>query len=294
MTRSATHPARSSPKRKSHDSSHSGYAALQQLLREFASALLPRGMTPKFFGELARSAFVQAAAEKSLLQNGRVNQSRVAAQTGLSRADVKRLLRLSAPNQDLDQAPVQRVLNGWCRDRLFTDHRGQAKRLTISGRRPAFRRLAQKYAGDIPYRAVLNELDDMGAVEVTSRHVWLRKPAHLRGRNDFSFLSPLTAPFKDGLSIVSAPPKSRAPPLIQRLHLPVNTEVDLAIVRNRCIERATSMLDGLAQSISDRVTLPTKRTNAGYSFTVTILLAEDRTKKPPRERRGRRERSSHG
>src|SRR5205085_3830883 len=60
-----------------------GASVLQELLTELAFVLLPRGMTPKRFGELARSAFVQAAADMSKLRNGKVNHSRVAAQTGL-------------------------------------------------------------------------------------------------------------------------------------------------------------------------------------------------------------------
>jgi hypothetical protein len=295
MSRGHSQRIRPNPKRTPSKSSHQGFVALQELLREFASALLPRGMTPKLFGELARSAFVDAAAEKSRLQNGRVNHSRVAAQTGLSRADVKRLLHLPAPERISDQSPVQRVLNGWRRDGLFTDRNGHAKRLTISGHRPTFKRLAEKYAGDVPYRAVLDELHDMGAVALTSRYVALRGSQVLRRRNDFSFLSPLAAPLKDGLGIVSATTKAGAFPLIQRLNLPAATDVDLSIVKARCIERVTSMLEGLGHSISDTVTLPTKRTNAAaYSFTVTVLLAENRAKKPshPRNRRG--ERVSHG
>ena len=67
-------------------------SVLQELMRELAFILLARGMTPRDFSELSRLAFVQAAAARSKLRNGRVNHSRVAAQTGLTRADVKRLL----------------------------------------------------------------------------------------------------------------------------------------------------------------------------------------------------------
>ena len=160
------------------------------MLREFASVLLPRGMTPKQFGELARSAFAHAAADKSRLRNGRVNQSRVAAQTGLSRADVKRLLCSPIPGRTFDLSPIQKVLNGWIGDRQFTDREGHARKLPISGHQYAFNQLVEKYAGDIPYRAVLNELDTMGVVAVTSKHVEMRRSENLQGRNDFSFLTP--------------------------------------------------------------------------------------------------------
>jgi hypothetical protein len=294
MSRSASKNKKSRSSIWSGTSGQPGYAALQHLLQEFASALLPRGMTPKFFGELARSAFVQAAAEKSRLQNGRINQSRVAAQTGLSRADVKRLLHLTITTQSPDQSPVQRVLSGWRRDSLFTDRKGHAKRLTIAGRRPAFKHLAEKYAGDIPYRAVLDELNTMRAIVLTSRHVELRRMEQSKRPNDYSFLTPLAGPFKDGLRIVSTAPKLRAASLIQRLHLPVNTEIDLEIVKARCIDRATSMLEGLSHSINQRVTVPPKRSNAAYSFTVTVLLAENRKTRSSRQQNGGSGRSTHG
>src|SRR5215469_16828936 len=89
-----------------------GAAALQELITQLAFVLLPRGMTPKRFGELARSAFVHAAADMSRLRNGRVNYSRVAAQTGLSRADVGRLLKRNAIDFSLrGQSAVERVIN---------------------------------------------------------------------------------------------------------------------------------------------------------------------------------------
>src|SRR5438046_10519716 len=93
-----------------------GASVLQELLTELAFVLLPRGMTPKRFSELARSAFVQAAADMSKLRNGTVNHSRVAAQTGLSRADVTRLLtRNIFDSVRPDQTPGRRGISGWPR-----------------------------------------------------------------------------------------------------------------------------------------------------------------------------------
>src|SRR5215472_13105960 len=95
-----------------------GATVLQHLLTEFALVLLPRGMTPKRFAALARSAFVQAASDMSKLQNGRVNHSRVAAQTGLTRADVKRLLKSNAYGpSNRGQTAVERVIDRWRADR---------------------------------------------------------------------------------------------------------------------------------------------------------------------------------
>src|SRR5215471_1161646 len=116
-----------------------GAAALKDLITELAFVLLPRGMTPKQFAELARSAFVHAAADISRLRNGRVNHSRVAAQTGLSRADVKRLLRQNAfQSRKRGQTAVERVMDGWLADPEFALRTGQAKQLKIAGHKGSF------------------------------------------------------------------------------------------------------------------------------------------------------------
>src|SRR2546429_3570358 len=152
-----------------------GVSGLQELLTELAVVLLPRGMTPKRFGELARSAFVQAAADMSKLRNGKVNYSRVAAQTGLSRADVKRLLTSNMfDSVRADETPLSRVVSGWRTDCKITDKDGSPKRLRISGTRASFTGLVKKYGGDVPYRAVLDELRRIGAVSADEGKVSLQ------------------------------------------------------------------------------------------------------------------------
>ena len=134
-------------------------SVLQELMRELAFILLARGMTPRDFSELSRLAFVQAAAARSKLRNGRVNHSRVAAQTGLTRADVKRLLDRSRHNRPIANhfTPVERVIDGWRHDRRYLTRGGNPKSIRISGPKDSFTVLAKKYAGDVPYRAVLNK-----------------------------------------------------------------------------------------------------------------------------------------
>ena len=253
--------------------------ALQELLTELAFVLLPRGMTPRRFSELIRFAFVQAATEMSRLRNGRVNYSRVAAQTGLSRADVKRLLKSDVFEfRRLARAPMERVVNGWRTDRLFTYGAGRPRKLRIAGSRASFANLVRKYGGDVPHKAVLDELRRIDAVTDDGTRVWLKTPI-LHKRHNFAFLSPVLPVLVDGIRIASKRGDSRASSSIQRLTLPVESEVDLAIVRERCVSSAKSMLDGLGESLGTSVTLPRTRRNSEYSFTVTILLVENRASK---------------
>ena len=263
---------------KTEPTSLRGTVVLQELLVELAFALLPRGMTPRRFGQLARFAFVRAAREMSRLRNGRVNYSRVAAQTGLSRADVKRLLESDVFDfHRVAHAPVERVLDGWRTDRLFTHGAGRPKRLRIVGPGASFASLVRKYGGDVPHRAVLDELKRIEAVTDNGHIVRLKASTVFRNRHNFGFLSPVLPVFVDGIRIASR--RSSPSSSIQRLTLPVEAEVDLAIVRERCRSSTKSMLDGLSESLGTSVTVPRRRRKSEYSFTITVLLAENRATK---------------
>ncbi len=265
-------------RRRSETTSLRGTAVLQELLVELAFVLLPRGMTPRRFAELARFAFVRAATEMSRLHNGRVNYSRVAAQTGLSRADVKRLLKSDVLDfHRVAHAPMERVVNGWRTDRLFTYRSARPKGLPIAGTGASFASLVRKYGGDVPHRAVLDELRRIDAVTDDGKRVWLKTSPILRKRHNFAFLSPVLPVLVDGIRIASR--RLRPSTSIQRLTLPVESEVDLAIVRERCRSTTKSMLDGLGESLGTSVTVPRRRRNPDYSFTISVLLVERRATK---------------
>jgi hypothetical protein len=138
--------------------------SLREFLTALASLLVQHGVTTKQFGELSRWAFAKAAANTSRLKNGKINRSRIAAKTGLSRADVGRLLRGSQTFLRAPCTPLAQVLDGWREDSRFTDRSGRPRSLPITGRGASFATLAANYAKDIPHRAVLEELLGMGAV----------------------------------------------------------------------------------------------------------------------------------
>jgi hypothetical protein len=272
-------------------SSFRSTSLLDELMRELAFVLLTQGITPKSFAELSRIAFVEAAATHSRLLNGRVNQSRVAAQTGLSRADVKRLLvRKRADTQmPLRHTPVERVIGGWRTDRRFVNAKGAPKPLPISGRKPSFILLTKKYAGDVPYRAVLGELERIRAVRVSGDQVHLTKLAELRRREEFTALATVVPALIDGLRIASArgddPGKS-----VYRLQIPARSEFDLAFIKDRCSSSAKSMLDGLGHSLGVSTESSRSRRNAGPLLSISILLTKSRVRTPEIEGSGSRRR----
>lgn len=234
-------------------------------------------MTPRRFGELARSAFVHVAADVSKRRNGRVNYSRVAAQTGLSRSDVKRLLGGNVVGLvHTDQTPVTRVIAGWRTDRKFAHKDGRPKPLRISGSSTSFTSLVKKYGGDVPHRAVLDEMLRIGAVVEGEETVQLQASPRFDHRHDFGFLEPILPALIDGIRIASRRTNIGVSSSICRLSFPVESEVDLAIVRERCTASVRAMLDGLGQSLGTQVTVPKRKLRSAYSFSITVLLAENR------------------
>jgi Family of unknown function (DUF6502) len=258
-------------------------------MRELAFVLLLQGITPKSFGDLSRVAFVEAAATHSRLLNGRVNQSRVAAQTGLSRADVKRLLaqKGSDAQMSLRLTPVESVIEGWRTDHRFVNAKGTPRTLLISGDEPSFILLTKKYAGDVPYRAVLGELERINAVRVKGDRVQLTKTTKLRKREDFTALAAVLPALIDGLRIAAA--KGEDPSRsVYRLQIPAQSEFDLAFLKDRCSSSAKSMLDGLGHSLGVSTEKSRSKSKAGALFSVSILLTENRFRTRDSQRLGSR------
>jgi Family of unknown function (DUF6502) len=253
---------------------------LQDLLAELASALIPLGMTPKGIGKLVRCAFVRAAGENSRLGNGKINHSRVAAQTGLSRGDVTRLLKGNILDAACaDRAPLHRVIQGWHADGRFQNRNGHPRRLEISKPGSSFRALVRKYAGDIPHRAVLHELQRVGAVVIHDGSVKLRiSKKNLDQRYNFWPLAEALPVLVDAIRIASSGPRHRAG-TIQRLTFQKRLDVGFAAAKDRCRMAARSLQEELGLALSNEK--GPKIRNSTDSVTVTVMLVNNK-----RRRRG--------
>jgi Family of unknown function (DUF6502) len=146
-----------------------------ELLTQIADLLLSCGITPAQLDALMQPAFAQAAARNARLKNGRVSYSRVAAKTGLRRASVRHLLRPGATTL-LTPTPVDRLILGWRADSDFLDRSGKPKLLRIYGNKDAFACLAERYARDIPKRALIQELIDAGLASSRGNKLRLHPP----------------------------------------------------------------------------------------------------------------------
>jgi Family of unknown function (DUF6502) len=143
-------------------------AALVRIFRALACIALRHGMSFAAFAELAKRAFVDAARHEFALPGRKASTSRVALLTGLTRKDVQRLSEETPSETDDSGAQYNRaakVIAGWVRDSAFQTGTGTPADLPFDGGNKSFSELVRLYSGDVPPRAVLDELLRVGAVE---------------------------------------------------------------------------------------------------------------------------------
>lgn len=140
-------------------------AIVLQILRPLARLLVRRGMAFGEFSQLARQAYVDAAAETLQNQGEKATHSRIAIATGLTRKEVSQLRQ----SDDSAIKPLQqrynrgvRVISGWLNDPEFCT--ASPPELSLA----QFEQLVARYSGDMPYRAMLKELIHSGVVAMTT------------------------------------------------------------------------------------------------------------------------------
>lgn len=142
-----------------------------KILRPLVKILLRHGLSSQEFTEISRWVYVDVAMQEAEFRLGdrKQSKSRVAVLTGLSRKEVLRLTEGPPPEENSALQSFNRaarVLSGWLENPMFHDDNGTPKVLSIKNARPSFADLVRLHSGDMPYRAVLDELVRVGSVEI--------------------------------------------------------------------------------------------------------------------------------
>jgi Family of unknown function (DUF6502) len=147
-------------------------AAYRHLLTPLVRILLRNGTSYLEFAEVARQVFVDVAGRDFTLPKRKISLSRIAIMTGLSRKEVARLVREGQAKRVAQETTelnrVGRVLQGWYTDSEFTGPYGVPLDLKFDDgpRRATFSELVRRYSGDMPARAMLDELLRVGAARI--------------------------------------------------------------------------------------------------------------------------------
>ena len=142
--------------------------AIGVLLRPLFRVLLRHSISFRAFEDIAKRAYVEVALQDFSIAGKKPTISRVAVLSGLTRKEVQSLL--AEPDNTAGQAEVSdrynraaKVLTGWLRDEDFRGPDGHPRSLELDGEQ-GFGALVRRYSGDMPTRAVLDELVRVGAV----------------------------------------------------------------------------------------------------------------------------------
>jgi anti-anti-sigma regulatory factor len=120
------------------------------------------------FSDLAKRAYVESAREDFAIPGRKPTVSRIAVLTGLTRKEIQRLADAEAVSDTLAVERYNRaarVVAGWVRDKDFRNENGKPRALPQEGSDLSFAELVRRYSGDIPPRAILDELLQVGTVE---------------------------------------------------------------------------------------------------------------------------------
>jgi hypothetical protein len=143
-------------------------AAVGRILKPLIRILLRSGMSYGTFADIAKRQYVEVALNEFPIGGRKQSVSRVSVITGLTRKEVSRVIGLNQAKdvQTSDRYNrAARVVAGWRRDTNFLDPEGNPMELSISGRANSFQELVRRYSGDVPYRAILDELHADGSIK---------------------------------------------------------------------------------------------------------------------------------
>lgn len=228
-------------------------AAMAPLLSQLASLTIRFGSTPLDVADILKLECVRQAAQRATLRNGRVNHSRVAVITGLTRAEVKRLIAGGAGPRDEPSETrhrAWRLVTGWTEDSRFLEPDSKPRPLALGTSRNGFRSLVRDYCGDVPEKAVLAELQKMGAAKVFGNEVHLELSAIRRLRRDIGSTKGVIRATSDVLRQIGER-QSSVSPLVRRLSIEIGSRAEQAVILQRIEATLTAAMEAI-RSLGER------------------------------------------
>lgn len=154
--------------------------ALSLMFKPLVRLLIAQGVTHAEFSETVKEVYVEVAL-RHFETEGKVNKSRIAILTGLTRKEVKNVIdrTLEGGYQEKTYSRPERVLTGWYSDPNFQGPYGIPLELAYEAENaedPSFVELVRRYSGDMAPRQMLNQLIEAGSVlEVEGRYRAIRR-----------------------------------------------------------------------------------------------------------------------
>lgn len=160
------------------------------MLAPLVRLLLRHGVSHAVFSGWSRQVYVDEAARHFGIDGKPPTTSRIAIVTGINRKEVKRLRESPA---DFDTGVAKhnravRVVTGWLQDKDFLTSRGQPRVLKYGDADDSFNQLVKRHGGDIPARALLDELVRVGTVAQEDSRVELLQHGYVPHQSEEALL----------------------------------------------------------------------------------------------------------
>lgn len=260
--------------------------ALLPVLVALAGCFLAGGVSASEFERVSRRSFVLAAARRSRFKNGKINHSLVAARTGLSRTEVRRVLLNAEANR---RASIQSTEDGcraviaaWHADPLFVDGFGRPKMLALHGSPRSLFSLAEKYAAGVAPIAILKALRRRGFLTIRHNRASIRYvPLDAAAFKRLKRLSPLLEQLCLAAAGEEAAPRS---PNVRISHIPIQHGIDAVLTKRHAVSTLTAAMQSLGA-------ISRAKTSARRSEAVLLATVVADSRLPPmsvREPVGRR------
>ncbi len=218
--------------------------ALASLLDVLAASLVELGITPLRLAQVSRVSFVKAAATIARKRSsGRPHLAKIAALTGLSRAEVKRIVSAGYRVSELEPENLPRALRvfvAWHTDPKYV-RKGRPRTLRVDGPVPSFTSLCRTHSGDIPHKVILEELLRLGKVRFNKHKISIDAagaPRITRTKADVAYLTFIASLLADAASPSAI--------LVKRKErIIASPEISDAYLENQVASHVSSMLDNL-------------------------------------------------
>ena len=176
--------------------------AVTRVISPLVRLLLRHGVSHAEFANWAKQAYVEEAAAHFGLNGKAPSVSRIAIVTGINRKEVKRIRDLPA---EVDTGVSKhnravRVVTGWLQDREFLTTRGRPRVLAYGDAEESFNRLVRRHGGDVPARAMLDELVRVGTVSHENGRVTLLRRGYVPHESESALLDLFTTSATDLLT----------------------------------------------------------------------------------------------
>jgi len=254
--------------------------AVTRMLAPLVRVLLRHGVSHAEFCSWAKQTYVDEAHTHFGIGGKNPTVSRLAIVTGINRKEVKRILDLP---EDVEPAVAKhnraiRVVTGWLQDSEFNDSKGQPLALTYGDSDSTFNQLVKRYGGDVPARALLDELVRVGTVTNEDATISLVTKGYIPHESEEAMLDLFATSARDLLTTldhnVSGEGKSRLQMSVAYDDVSIEAVQEF---RKLSSKKALALLQELDKSLSkkDRSKNPDAGGNGRYRTGLGVYLIEE-------------------